>query len=288
MSAKICIAQTNHAYTTVDAQMALMQKMVQEAAQHNADLIIFPELFINGYAIAKEQIYATAKNMPIYLQQVQHMAKQYQICIIVGFAEFVDDDLLPYNSCAFFDTHGQMLHKYNKMHLWNTQEKLLYKQAKEADFTIVTCDTLKIVDFSSKQLRPLRIMMLICYDLEIVENARIAALCGADLIAVPTANTDSKVNCLLAPARAMENHVFVAYANKSGKEHVSSTGTFCGLSCICAPNGDIIAQAPKESTSDPYSLLFATCEYEPYAEDMASVPYLQDRRPELYAALTNK
>jgi predicted amidohydrolase len=49
---------------------------------------------------------------------------------------------------------------------------------------------------------------------------RLLALAGADLVAVPTALMDSfkVVVRTIVPARAAENQVFLAYANRCGRE----------------------------------------------------------------------
>jgi len=71
-----------------------------------------------------------------------------------------------------------------------------------------------------------RLASLVCYDLEFPEAARVAALEGADLIAVCTADMSPHEHYqhVFARARAMENCVFVAVANCLGEsEERSST-----------------------------------------------------------------
>ncbi len=82
--------------------------------------------------------------------------------------------------------------------------------------------------------------LLICYEIEIPEPARILALKvsarsrplraphaaadgrssaqGAQLILVPTASFGKQIPDTLVPARAIENNCFVAYCNRCGAE----------------------------------------------------------------------
>ena len=92
------------------------------------------------------------------------------------------------------------------------------------------------------ELDGLRLGVLICYDVEFPENVRLLALQGAALVAVPTANMApyTFVCRALVPARAYENHLFLAYANRCGREGELE---YLGQSCIVAPDGTDLARA---------------------------------------------
>ena len=101
----------------------------------------------------------------------------------------------------------------------------------------------------------LKLGILICYDVEFAENVRLLALQGAELVAVPTANMVPYdfVCRALVPVRAYENHVFVAYANRCGREGGLE---YVGLSCIVGPDGRDLARA--RSFSAPVNRTLAT------------------------------
>jgi predicted amidohydrolase len=78
----------------------------------------------------------------------------------------------------------------------------------------------------------------------------------------------------LVPARAAENQVFVAYANRIGSE---GELTYVGRSRVAGPDGAVLATAgPAEET-------LVLAEVDPAAIDAARAPfsYLAERRPEL-------
>ena len=64
----------------------------------------------------------------------------------------------------------------------------------------------------------LKAALLICYDVEFPESVRALALAGAELVIVPTALMQpfDVVAKTIVPARAYENQLFVAYANRCG------------------------------------------------------------------------
>ncbi len=76
------------------------------------------------------------------------------------------------------------------------------------------------------------------------------------------------------PARALENGVFLVYADLCGVENDLSYG---GRSVILAPDGDELARAGMRET-----LLVAEVDTSAYADAKAQNPYFADRRPALY------
>jgi 5-aminopentanamidase len=83
----------------------------------------------------------------------------------------------------------------------------------------------------------------------------------------------------LVPARAAENQVFVAYANRTGAERDLA---YIGQSCIVGPDGVDLARAGR----DEERLLLADLDPEAITRARAAYCYLGERRPELYGSLT--
>jgi predicted amidohydrolase len=133
----------------------------------------------------------------------------------------------------------------------------------------------------------LRIGMHICYDGGFPESARVLTLLGADLIVLPT-NWPPGAECMAGCAvntRAMENHVYYAACDRVGHERGFR---FLGLSKICDPRGQVLAEAPH----DREEILYA--EIDPSQarnKRIVRVPGLHvidrlgDRRPEMYGPL---
>ena len=118
--------------------------------------------------------------------------------------------------------------------------------------------------------------LLICYDVEFPEPVRRLAVQGAQLVAVPTSLMAPShwIAELLVPARAAENQVFVAYANRVGAE---GELLYVGRSCVAGPEGRAVVAGPADE-----SLLFA--DVDPAVIDAARErhSYLDERRPALY------
>jgi predicted amidohydrolase len=83
----------------------------------------------------------------------------------------------------------------------------------------------------------------------------------------------------IVPARAVENQVFLAYANRCGRE---GDLRYCGLSCVVGPDGADLVRAGRGE-----ELVFADLNLDHLRAARALNPYLRDRRPELYAPLAN-
>ena len=126
-----------------------------------------------------------------------------------------------------------------------------------------------------------------CYDQWFPEMARICALNGAEMIYYPTAigsePTNSEIDTQEAWQTVMRGHaiangIYIAAANRTGTEGVQ----FYGSSFICDPMGRILAQASRDQTE----LITADLDPEFFTEWRRLFPLLQQRRPEVYAQLS--
>ncbi len=117
-----------------------------------------------------------------------------------------------------------------------------------------------------------RVGILICYDVEFPEAVRRLAADGARAVLVPTANMAGfdEVQQILVRARACENGCGVVYANYCGADDLFE---YNGLSEICGPGGEVLAQASAEGEE----LVIADLPSE------SAGTYLADRRADLYA-----
>ena len=127
-----------------------------------------------------------------------------------------------------------------------------------------------------------RIGVAICYDLRFPEQARAAALAGADLLVYPSAWVDGprKVDqwrTLLA-ARAIENELFVAGLSRCDRAFGDAERDYAGHSCIFGPLGDQIAAADHAEEE----LLVADIDLSEIAHARAAMPVLDHRREDVY------
>ncbi len=120
----------------------------------------------------------------------------------------------------------------------------------------------------------------ICYDRHYPEYMRALALGGADLVVVPQAGAvgewpDGLYEGEMRVA-AFQNGYFVALCNRVGQEECL---TFAGESFVCAPDGVVVARAPRGEDA----ILYADVDLTTCARSHARRLFLRDRRPDLYA-----
>lgn len=240
-----------------DPQTAL-SALDQAAA--GADLLIAPEMFLGGYAVGAGRIDALARQADRLATSVAGIARRHGTAILTGLAR--PGAIRPHNSAVLIGADGTTLGAYDKTHLYGEVDRAQFGAG--AGFApLVT-------------LHGWRIGLAICFDIEFPETARALALAGADLIAVPTANMApyDSVATRLVPARAEENALFVAYANYCGAE---GDFDYCGLSCICGPDGNDLARAGRTPM-----ILRATLDPAAIPARRAQIDHLGARRPDLY------
>lgn len=124
-----------------------------------------------------------------------------------------------------------------------------------------------------------RIGVAVCYDRHFPEYMRALALGGAELVVVPQAGTVGEWPEGLFEAEmqvaAFQNGYFVALCNRVGREEPLD---FAGESFVCAPDGSVIARAPRGEEH----VLIADLDFEHVARSHARRLFLPDRRAELY------
>jgi N-carbamoylputrescine amidase len=124
-----------------------------------------------------------------------------------------------------------------------------------------------------------RVAVSICYDRHYPEYMRALALGGAELVVVPQAGAVDEWPEGLYEAEmrvaAFQNGYFVALCNRVGREQRLE---FAGESFVCAPDGTVVARAPRGEEH----LLIAEVDPRQAEKSHARRLFLRDRRPELY------
>ena len=239
-----------------------LREAAQRAAAQSADLLVCPEMFASGYNIGAERVAALAEAADgAIAETVAGIAREFDLGVLYGYPER-NPAGAPFNSVQLIDRRGERRANYRKTHLYGDLDRGQFSASDEPP-AIVELDGWKIG-------------LLICFDVEFPEAVRTLSLAGADLVLVPTANMHPYefVCQVLVPTRAYENQVFLAYANFQGHEGELE---YCGLSCVVAPDGQVIARAKQ-----PDELLIADLEPERIAMVREGYSYLRLRRPLLY------
>ncbi|MEU2729794.1 carbon-nitrogen hydrolase family protein [Streptomyces griseoviridis] len=258
---KISGLQTAGTPGDVEANLRELDAACARARAEGAELLITTELFVTGYDIG-DQVRALARTDLV--GPVRELARRHGLALVVGAPEH--DDGVYYNSAFFIDPDGEVLGSHRKSHLFGELDRRYFTAGDRAT---------SLVEFNG-----LRIALLICYDVEFPESVRAAAVAGADLVAVPTAQMEpyAFVADQVLRVRAWENQVYVAYVNHVG---VEGSLTYVGRSCIVAPSAEVLDRA-----EDGTRLLYGDVDPEVVAAARAANPYLDDRRPQLYSPLS--
>jgi 5-aminopentanamidase len=246
--------------------LELLGAMIGVAVDCGARLMICPEMFLTGYNIGAE-VHRLAE--PVdgpAARQVARYAREAGIAVLYGYPERADG--VVYNAAQLIDRDGRRLANSRKTHLYGELDKRVFRAGDGG--------------FVRAELDETRLGLLICYDVEFPESVRAHALAGVDLVVAPTAlmRPYEIVARTLVPARAYENQIFVAYANRCGREGELD---YCGLSCVIAPDGGELVRAGAAE-----ELLFADIDVASQGNPRAPNTYLRDRRPELYGVLTTR
>lgn len=240
----------------VSANLARIGRAAEEAASNGARLLIAPELAVTGYGAGEAVAKLASPAGGEVEQHLAEIARKHSIAVVAGFAEQAGD--IVYNSALFVDEKGQS-RIYRKSHLYGDYERGLFAAEKPS------ADLLEYAGVTFG--------MLICYDVEFPENVRRLALAGAELVVVPTAlpkgATGSFIAKTLIRTRAFENQIYVAYVNHCGNDGAFD---YAGLSCIAAPDGSFLAQAPEADEA----LLYAEIELGAYVQSRQENTYLRD------------
>ena len=273
----VAVAQLALAVGELEANREAARAAVGEAALAGARLVVLPELSDSGYLfsdVAEARSLASPAASSATLRQWQSLAATHDLVIVGGFCELGPEGKL-YNSAAIVDASGPRA-VYRKVHLWDG-EKEIFAPGEDAPPVV--------------ELPFGNVGVMICYDLEFPEWVRVAALSGADLIAVPVnwnapgspapaGERSGEVG--VAQAAAAANGVFIAVADRCGTEHGVE---WVGGSVIVRRGGYPAAGPVCENRA---ALLTAAINLRQARDKQISERNDQftDRRPDLYTRLS--
>ncbi len=179
---------------------------------------------------------------------------------------YLEADGKRYDTSLWIDPCGELKGAAKMVHI--AQAEQFYEQ----DYYTPSPDGFKVFD------TPLgKVGIVICFDRHLPESIRTCALMGAQLVIIPTANTEAEPMELFeweVRVQAMQNQVFVAMCNRVGLEDKMD---FAGQSIVVHPSGDVIVKADNKQR-------LVTCDI-----DLAEVelwrgkrPYISTRRKDMY------
>ncbi len=229
--ARIALGQIDCALGDVATNLERVHEQVRAAAGQGADLVVFPELTLHGYALGQadgdRSIHAEDPRLAGLAQPGTD--------VLLGFHE--DGGVRRYNAAVYLAAEGAR-HKHRKLYLPNY---LAWEERKHAS----SGQSLRAFD-----TRLGRMATLICNDAWQPVLPWLAAQDGAEVLLVPTNSAvglgpqsldvvDYWVELLRFTARMQQ--CWVIFCNRVGTE---AGGRFWGGSRILDPTGETVAAAP--------------------------------------------
>ena len=216
---KIAVAQFKSNLGEVDKNFEIAADFIKNA--QNCDVVVLPELWTTGYFPTPLADYAD-KNGERLAEFVSSQAKKMSLNIVGG-STVAEVDGKFYNRCVVANRAGEIVATYDKAHLFTfAGEDKVFTQGDK----IVTAE-----------LDGVKCGLAICYDLRFPEFIRRLVLQGSKLLILPSAWTLMRLvpRQILTKARAIENQVFLVFANSAGhSEVVNPLGVVVGSQLLTA------------------------------------------------------
>ncbi|PYZ97670.1 nitrilase [Alteribacter lacisalsi] len=228
---KVAAVQFNPKLNRRNTNIRALMKVVREAAEEGAKLIVTPEMATTGYHyLDRSAIAPYIDTIPgITTAQFAQIAREYDTYIVIGMAEHDLESGLYYNSAALVGPDGY-IGKYRKIHQWVVE-----------NYWSCWGDT----GCPVFETEIGNIAMIICQDSTYFESSRLAAVNGADILCFPTNSSGASISLLQHWAEM--NGLYVLSANRSNTEEDFH---MIGLSAVWSPSGKKLVEAPYSSGDD--------------------------------------
>ena len=266
---RAAVIQLNAGGSDVDGNVDVALRLVGEAADGGADLVVLPELFAYYGSQRQMRELAEPRGGPI-TTRLADVARERRIWLLGGSICELDDGHV-YNTSFLFDRAGEAVAAYRKIHRYDAdlpgqppiRESALFAAGEE----LVT-----------HQVEEFRLGLSVCYDLRFPELYRGLMASGANVLAVPSAFQQLTGEAhweVLLRARAIEEQAYVLAAAQWGPWGPPDSGhrTY-GHAMIVDPWGSVVVRAP----GDGDGVWFVDLDADVLRSVRASLPALAHRR----------
>lgn len=264
---KIALTQMDIVWEEKEKNKAVCERLVREAARHQAELIVFPEMTLTGFTMKPEKYGENQKNNKTE-RFFQALSAKYETAIIFGYIE--EKEGRYYNMLALTDG-SKILMKYAKIHPFSYgEESRHYSGGKSVEST---------------RFQDLFIGGFICYDLRFPEIFQISSK-RSEVIFVIANWPESRAEhwSTLLKARAIENQCYIAGINRTGEGNGLH---YQASSMVFDPYGRRIEYREQEKCiyTDKTELLYADIDAQVVREYRKEFSVKSDRRENLYREL---
>ncbi len=202
-------------------------------AATGAELVVLPESVTTGFTpgVGPEQLWDLVSELPgPVLDPFAKLAAETGTHLVLGTYERGPARGVVYNAAVVLDAAGELRGVYRKTHPFGIERA-------DRGGWVTPGDDVLVVDTELG-----RIGVIICFDGDYPELARITAIKGAEILCRPSALLRSAdLWELTNRARAYDNHVYVIGANATG---IDPAGViYFGNSMVVTPIAEVVARA---------------------------------------------
>jgi N-carbamoylputrescine amidase len=295
--------QFEHAAGDKRANLEKIRAFVERAAKERVELILFPECCITGYWFLRHLSRPALAELaePVFAgpssQEVMALASRHRMTVGAGLVEAAEDGAI-YNTYVVAMPDGTV-RRHRKLHAFVSEH-----MSNGSEYTVFDTP------------HGCRAGVLICYDNNLVENVRMTALAGAEILLAPHQTGGCRTHnphlmglierrfwdereqnpeaieaefrgpkgrgwlMRWLPARAHDNGVFLIFSNGVG---VDDDEIRTGNAMIIDPNGRILAETSRAGDD----MVIADLDGSLIAPSVGQA-FLKARRPDLYHRLAEK
>ncbi|MEP0764698.1 MAG: carbon-nitrogen hydrolase family protein [Chloroflexota bacterium] len=272
----IATVQMKPALGEPEDNLVKMSEFVSKiASQQKVDLIVFPELVTSGFELGVRFTELAQRIPGPSVNLIAQRASEFGVYIAFGMVSKEKVESVLYNSAVLVGPDGELVGSYNKVHL-RGEERMAFREG----FRLPVFET-----------EIGHIGLTLGWDLAYPEVARSLTLDGAELICVLANWEKAQIEewRTYIRARAYENALYVAAANRVGEDVTLSFG---GESAIIGPRGKVHASLADEK--DPESgepregYCVARVDLDEVRKCREEFQTLQTRQPTVYRALVKR
>ncbi|GAA1672414.1 carbon-nitrogen hydrolase [Fodinicola feengrottensis] len=234
---RVLLGQLASALGDVDANLNTATKVVAEAAAQDVDLVVFPELFLHGYALGR---IGDDRSIPATDERLRELSTLGPD-VLIGYHE--DGGSRTYNTASYLCA-GRTVHPHRKLFL---PTYLTWEERKHVN----PGQSMRSYDTPFG-----RMATLLCNDAWQAVLPWLAVQDGAEVLLVPTNSATSPDPARTEPVSldtviywqqllisiARMQQCWVVFVNRVG---IEAGVTFWGGSQVINPSGEIIGAAPK-------------------------------------------
>jgi predicted amidohydrolase len=264
----IAVVQMHPHLNEIPTNLERMSELIGEIClRQKTDLIVFPELVTTGYECGVRFTDLAERVPGPSVNLIAQRAREFSTYVAFGMVLKEKVESILYDAAVLVGPDGELIGDYRKVHL-RGEERLTFRPGYR--FSVLECG------FGNLGL-------LIGWDLAFPEAARSLVLDGAEVIAVLANWEEPRVeewrSYILA--RAFENAVYVAAANRVGEEYTLS---FFGESLLVGPKGEL--HASVDEPGEGYGV--ARVDLDLVRKHREESQVIQARQPVAYRALVRK